>query len=255
MVWFGRLHFVRNFDPLFGAMSLTCYKYFSTKCSWLVSSLGRCRDSFGRLTCGCSHPSGYKLVQIHGHNFAVHRLVAFAFLGPPTEYLAFYVHHRDGDSANNSLDNLMYVTHSQNVQSSYDQNPEQAPGRWSCGAFRHVEKEWSDKGLEYLPFDHSSRGRAMYFSACTLPALPRRHPNRRVWSKVCSTHRTWRAGWRKVAAHEEPKNGEGCCMEANKFSRPHQGIQRFDFKRMSHEIGLPQNKDSGPRCSIWRSHS
>ena len=105
-------------------MSLTCYKYFSTKCSWLVSSLGRCRDSFGRLTCGCSHPSGYKVVRIHGHSFAVHRVVAFAFLGPPTEYLAFYVHHRDGDSANNSLDNLMYVTHSQNVQSSYDQNPD-----------------------------------------------------------------------------------------------------------------------------------
>ncbi len=128
MAWFGRLPFVRSSDPLFGAMSLTCCKYFGTKCSWLVSSLGRCRDSSGRLTYGSLHASGYRLAHIHGHGFLVHRVVAFAFLGPPTEFSAWYVHHRDGDAANNRLDNLMYVTHSQNVQSSYDQNPDRGRG-------------------------------------------------------------------------------------------------------------------------------
>lgn len=142
MARFGKLQFVRNFDPLFGAMSLTCCKYFSTKCSWLVSSLGRCRDSFGRLTCGSSHPSRYKMVQIHGHNFAVHRMVAFAFLGPPTEFLAWYVHHRDGDAANNCLDNLTYVTNSQNVQNSYDQNPD----RGRAGRARSIPVMWRKSG-------------------------------------------------------------------------------------------------------------
>ena len=124
MAWFGRLQFVRNFDPLFGAMSPMCCKYFSTKCSWLVSSLGRCRTASGRLTYGSLDSHGYKNVHINGHKFRVHRVVAFAFLGPPTDFSAWYVHHCDGDAVNNRLDNLMYVTNSQNVRSSYDQNPE-----------------------------------------------------------------------------------------------------------------------------------
>ena len=32
MAWFGRLGFVKSCDPLFGAMSPMCCKYFSTKC-------------------------------------------------------------------------------------------------------------------------------------------------------------------------------------------------------------------------------
>ena len=133
---------VQHRVPLFGAMSPMCCKYFSTKCSWLVSSLGRCRDSRGRLTYGYLHPTGYKMVQIHGYNFAVHRVVAFAFLGPPTQFLAWYVHHRDGDAANNRLDNLTYVTHSQNVQSSYDQNPD----RGRAGRARSIPVMWRKSG-------------------------------------------------------------------------------------------------------------
>ena len=138
MAWFGRLRFVRSSDPLLGAMSQTCCKYFSATCPWLVSSLGRCRDSRGRLTYGYLHPTGYKVVRIHGHNFAVHRVVAFAFVGTPAEDLAWYVHHRDGDAANNCLDNLTYVTSSQNVQSSYDQNP----NRGRAGRARSIPVMW-----------------------------------------------------------------------------------------------------------------
>ena len=87
--------------------------------SWYVSTFGRCRDTRGRLTCGSLHPMGYRVVFISGHRFLVHRIVAFAFLGPPTEELAWQVHHKDGDGLNNRLDNLSYVTSSQNVQSSY----------------------------------------------------------------------------------------------------------------------------------------
>ena len=142
MAWFGRLQVVKSCDPLFGAISLTCYKFFSTKCSWLVSSLGRCRDSRGRLTCGTLHATGYRLARIHGHGFAVHRVVAFAFLGPPAELSAWYVHHCDGDATNNRLDNLMYVTHSQNVQFSYEQNPD----RGRAGKASSVAVMWRKSG-------------------------------------------------------------------------------------------------------------
>ena len=51
--------------------------------------------------------------------FLVHRLVAFAFLGPLPDDLTWQVHHRDGNKANNRLDNLEYVTPSQNAIASY----------------------------------------------------------------------------------------------------------------------------------------
>eukprot|EP00435_Cladocopium_sp_Y103_P004236 s2027_g1.t1 len=58
-----------------------------------------------------------------GHFFYVHRVVAFTFLGPPDSASAWQVHHRDGDPMNNRLDNLTYVSQSENVQHSYDSNP------------------------------------------------------------------------------------------------------------------------------------
>ena len=54
-----------------------------------------------------------------GNIFLVHRLVALAFLGPPPDDSTWQVHHLDGDKANNSLDNLEYVTPSQNMIASY----------------------------------------------------------------------------------------------------------------------------------------
>lgn len=48
----------------------------------------------------------------------VHRLVLEAFEGPPPE--GCEPNHIDGDKGNNALDNLEWVTHSQNVQHAYD---------------------------------------------------------------------------------------------------------------------------------------
>lgn len=142
MAWLGRLRFVGGFDPLFGAMGLTCCKNFSTKCSWLVSSLGRCRNASGRLTFGTLRSTGYRVVGIQGHFFFMHRLVAFAFLESPAEPLAWYVHHCDGDASNNRLDNLMYLTQSRNVQLSYDTNPE----RGRAGKAVSVPVMWRIRG-------------------------------------------------------------------------------------------------------------
>ena len=88
------------------------------KC-WQVSSFGRCCNLMGYVSHGCRHPSGYHMVQISGNLFQVHRLVAFTFLGPPPSPFAWQVHHRDGNPSNNSLENLEWVTPSQNVREHF----------------------------------------------------------------------------------------------------------------------------------------
>ena len=86
---------------------------------WLVSSHGRVCNTKGVISYGCLKLSGYCQVQICGSNFYVHRLVVFAFLGPPPTQDAWQVHHRDGHPSNNNMDNLEYVTNRQNVMFSY----------------------------------------------------------------------------------------------------------------------------------------
>ena len=85
------------------------------KC-WQVSSHGRCCSTQGIISCGSLTASGYSTVVISKTHLLVHRLVAFAFLGPPPHKNAWEVHHRDGDPANNHVENLEYVTRSQNMR-------------------------------------------------------------------------------------------------------------------------------------------
>ena len=90
---------------------------------WQVSSEGRCRNSLGRISHGSLAPSGYCVVGICGSLFKVHRLVAHAFLGHPPSEAAWQVNHIDGNCSNNQIDNLEWVSHSENVRHSYATNP------------------------------------------------------------------------------------------------------------------------------------
>ncbi len=72
-------------------------------------------SSYGTTSDGYLHPSGYRHVRICGQNYAVHRVVMLAFKGLPSNEQAWQVHHKDGDKANNRLDNLEYGTRSQNM--------------------------------------------------------------------------------------------------------------------------------------------
>lgn len=51
------------------------------------------------------------------HFFTAHRLVAEAFLGPRPRGLE--TNHKNGDKANNHLDNLEYLSHSDNEKHAY----------------------------------------------------------------------------------------------------------------------------------------
>ena len=82
---------------------------------WQVSSEGRCRDTKGRITLGYRHPTGYYYVKISEKLWLVHILVKRTFHGPAPSTETDQVHHKDGNKTNNKLNNLEYVTHSQNL--------------------------------------------------------------------------------------------------------------------------------------------
>jgi hypothetical protein len=46
--------------------------------------------------------------------YSVHRLMAFSWLGPPSNIRKNVVDHIDGDSMNNNIENLRWVTHTAN---------------------------------------------------------------------------------------------------------------------------------------------
>lgn len=90
-----------------------------------VSNLGRVRrvdtgrirsailmKSTGYLIVSMTRPGGERKLA------AIHRLVAFAFLGEPPEP-NMQVNHKDSDRANPRLDNIEWVTVSQNISHGY----------------------------------------------------------------------------------------------------------------------------------------
>ena len=88
-----------------------------------VSSLGRIKSQLGRASWGCLEKSGYYRTGIslrfEKRVELVHRLVAFAFLGPPPSQHRIYVNHKDLDKGNNAAENLEYVTPSENMVHFY----------------------------------------------------------------------------------------------------------------------------------------
>ena len=84
----------------------------------MVSSLGRIASKRGVKSRGYLTSAGYYRTQlcINSARSAalVHRLVAFAFLGPPPSVHQKFVNHKDLDKGNNAADNLEWVSCAEN---------------------------------------------------------------------------------------------------------------------------------------------
>jgi hypothetical protein len=86
-----------------------------------VSSFGRFIDTRGTLKTPMADPSGYVTVGVNGSKYQFHRLVATAF-ALPKDVSKTQVNHKDGDPGNNHVENLEWVTPTENVQHSYRSN-------------------------------------------------------------------------------------------------------------------------------------
>lgn len=63
------------------------------------------------------YSNGYQFYGISNKGFLVHRLVAKAFIPNPENKRC--VNHKDGDKTNNCVENLEWVTHSENHKHAY----------------------------------------------------------------------------------------------------------------------------------------
>lgn len=81
-----------------------------------VSSMGRYRfrDNVPKTPAELSARNKYPIVKVAGKALYLHRLVAAAFLDPPTHPARTIVNHKDGNKLNAAASNLEWCTHSEN---------------------------------------------------------------------------------------------------------------------------------------------
>ncbi len=77
-----------------------------------ISKTGKIKNKYNRITEGYLEPTGYKRIHIGDKLYRINRLMALVFLKNPENKPM--VNHIDGDKSNNKLDNLEWVTSSEN---------------------------------------------------------------------------------------------------------------------------------------------
>jgi hypothetical protein len=88
---------------------------------YYVYSTGVVKNKYGKILSPCDNGKGYLVLGINMNGKrttkALHRILAECFI-PNPEGLSD-VDHIDGDRRNNSLENLRWVTHGENIRHSY----------------------------------------------------------------------------------------------------------------------------------------
>ena len=82
-----------------------------------VSNMGRIRRGT-RILAGSYHSDGYTFMTISGKQIPIHRFVANAFIPNPENKPE--INHKDGNKKNNCVDNLEWVTRSENQKHAID---------------------------------------------------------------------------------------------------------------------------------------
>lgn len=143
-----------------------------------VSSRGRVYSKrTGKILKQFVHKNGYCIIatKIGGRQgvnkaFKVHRLVADAFLDPPsahiidvvseTAYKTVLVNHKDGDKRNNSFTNLEWCTYSQNTKHAVDNgliDYSKTSGANNVMSIFETEEDRYNTYIEYLKSGLSQR--------------------------------------------------------------------------------------------------
>lgn len=170
-----------------------------------VSSLGRIRrDKPGKGRCVVGRimktrltPAGYPIVCLTGSepcvqkDYAVHKLVAAAFLGPCP--IGKEVNHKDGNKSNPRQDNLEYITQKENhehasrmgLKASGDRHgarlhPETRPRGEASGKSRFTAKQVLDMRVRFAA------------GKVTAPQLAREHNTSRTVIHGILKRRTWK---------------------------------------------------------------
>lgn len=96
--------------------------------------------------------NGYQLIKLYkSKTCSIHRLVAETFIDNPENKPE--VNHKDSNRANNSVNNLEWVTKSENVQHSYICGNKKAPEGASNGKAVLSEEDVRELRSIYIPHD------------------------------------------------------------------------------------------------------
>lgn len=123
---------------------------------------------------------GYRYVNFFGKHIRLHRLIAQAFIPNPENKRC--VNHKDGNKLNNHIDNLEWMTSSENNQHAYDTGLRRPPWTGKYGYEHHRSKPViaiKDLAItEYGSIAEASRGLGIPFGrAWKLIKYPNRHIN------------------------------------------------------------------------------
>ena len=115
----------------------------SVEKGYFVSPSGNIYNRHGDLMVGAVDHCGYRHTILNRKNRNVHRVIAETFI--PNSNNLPCVNHKDGNKLNNSVDNLEWCTHSENIIHAYKTGLEQLV----CGEQHHAHKLTED-AVQYI---------------------------------------------------------------------------------------------------------
>lgn len=134
-----------------------------------VSDMGRVKDRHGNILKPSTHAEGYKRLCIKGKTLYVHRLVLQAFF--PTENKKLVADHINGNRADNSVDNLRWVTKRQNTERAGRE------GKLSASGIRTPIELIRDDGFRMAFDSQAEASRILNIPDCSINKALKGHRN------------------------------------------------------------------------------
>lgn len=82
-----------------------------------IKSLNYNQQKYEKILKPVKQKTGYYLVNLKGNALLLHRVIANTFLENPNNFKT--INHKDGNKANNSVDNLEWCSYSDNLKHAY----------------------------------------------------------------------------------------------------------------------------------------